>query len=163
MISGIKNYFKNFYQPRSKEERDLRFPNLPFIVHPVSIRKTGLSMDQISPKYLYQLIIKYYESLDNSNHRYEWLRCWLPVIESELDDLNKYTMENVGRVVIIQNEKAIFDFYLIYDIHIQDVETVVVNLNNELQESSYVSNTILSLSMLFSAGSLGFFLSNLFI
>jgi hypothetical protein len=163
MISGIKNYFQKFYQPRSKEERDLRFPNLPFIVHPVSIRKIGLSMEQISPRHLYNQIVKYYETLDNSNHRYEWLRCWLPVIESELDDLSKYTMENVGRVVIIQNEKAIFDFYLIYDIHIQDVETVVVNLNNELQESDYVSNTILSLSFLFSAGSLGFYLSNLFI
>jgi hypothetical protein len=162
MITRIKNYFKKFSQPLSKEERELRFPLLPFTIHPVSIRRTGLSTDQISPKYLYQLIQKYYESLDNSNHRYEWLRCWLPVIESELDDLNKYTMENVGRVIIIQNEKAIFDFYIINDINIQEVETVVVNLNNELQESSYVANTILSLSMLFSAGSLGFFLSNLF-
>lgn len=162
MISSIRNYFKKFNQPLSKEDRDIRFPILPFTTNPVSVRRTGISTDNISPKYIYQLILKYYESLDNSNHRYEWLRCWLPVIESELDDLNKYTMENVGRVVIIQNDRAIFDFYLIYDINIQDVETVVVNLNNELIESDYISNTIMSFSMLFSIGSLGYFLSNLF-
>lgn len=162
MISSIRNYFKKFNQPLSKEDRDIRFPNLPFTIHPVSVRRTGITTDQISPKYIYQLIVKYYESLDNSNHRYEWLRCWLPVIESELDDLNKYTMENVGRVVIIQNDRAIFDFYLIYDINIEDVETIIVNLNNELMESDYISNTIMSFSMLFSLGSLGYFLSNLF-
>lgn len=161
MISSIQNYFLKFNNPFSKEERNIRFPNIPFTVHPVSVRKIGLITDQISPKHLRDLIMKYYESLDHSNHRYEWLRCWFPIIESELDDLNKYTMENVGRVVIIQNERAIFDFYLIHDIHIEDVETVIVNLNNEFQESDYVSNTIISLSMIFSVGSLGYLLSNL--
>ena len=162
MISSIKNYFLKFNDPLSKEDRDIRFPNIPFTVHPVSVRKIGVTADQISPKDIHRLIVKYYESLDNSNHRYEWLRCWLPVIEGELDDLNKYTMENVGRVVIIQNERAIFDCYLIRDIYIDDVETIVVNLNNEFQESDYISNTIMSFSMLFSVGSLGYFLSNLF-
>lgn len=159
MISSIRNYF---YRLRSKQEREQRFPELPFTIHPMTMRSVGLSTDELSPKHIYEIIAKYYETLDNSNHRYEWLRCWLPIIENELNDLNKYTMENVGRIVIIQNERAVFDFYIICDIHIEDQDRVIINLDHDLHESSYVSNTILSLSMLFSAGSLGYLLSNLF-
>jgi hypothetical protein len=184
MFSSINNYFKKIYTPFHKQQeekqekqedkswfgsgirdrtlREKRFPNVSFNPNLSVVRSIYISMDELSPKYIYNLIEKYYENLDHSNHRYEWLRCWLPIIENELNDLNKYTMENVGRIVIIQNDKAIFDFYLIQDIHIQDIDTVVIDLNHDLYETDYVSNTILSLSMLFSAGSLGYFLSNLF-
>ena len=164
MISSIGTYFTQKFKSHtllSKEQRDKRFPKCDFQIHPMVVRKIGISANELSPLSICEMIEKYYHNLDPSNHRYVWLTHWLPLIQIELNVLNKYTMEDVGRIVIIQNEKVIFDFYLIYDIHIHDVETIVINLNNVIEEPSYFSKIITSISMVVSIGSLGYFLSNM--
>jgi len=158
MFSYISN---KIYQPLTKEERLKRFPLLEFHTNPVAVRKIGLSTNELSPKHLLEIIETHYKNLDPSNHRYEWLTHWLPLIRTELSELERYTMEDVGRVVIIQNEKSIFEFYIIYDIHIHDVEIVVINLDNTIDEPNILSKIIASFSMIVSIGSLGYLISNI--
>ena len=149
MFSSVGNYliekFGFHHHPLSKEEREKVFPKCTFQTNPVSTRKIGLSTNEIYPLHIYGLIEKYYDTLDNHNHRYEWMKHWLPAIKDNLVLLNQYTLSDVGRLVIIQNERVIFDFYLIYDIHIQDIEYVVINLDQYVEPSSLFSKIFTSL------------------
>lgn len=168
MFSSIKDYIisKFNHKSLSKDERQKRFPYYEFQINPTVVRRTGISTNEISPKHIYEIIQRYHESLHETNHRYEWLTYWISIIKKELDDLSNYTMEDVGRVVIIQNDKCIFDFYLIYNIHLpkisnkQDVETVVINLNHSIDEPSIFSKIITSAGMIISMGSIGYLISN---
>lgn len=153
----------------SKEQRKTRFPTNTEYKNELhgshfnmtNVRKIGLSTEILSPKHLYNIIEKYYQSLDISNQRQQWLGNWLSVIKKELYDLSKYEMEDIGRITIVQNQKAIFEFYLIKDINIQEVETVVINLDHTIDETNYVSNIFTSVAMIFSLGTVGYILSNI--
>jgi len=157
----LMDYFSRFSQPLTREERLERFPLTNFHSDPIHMRRIGISCDKISPKRIYNIIERYYYNLDRSNYRYVWLGYWLHVIKKELLELEKYTMDNVGRVVIIQNERAIFDFYIIYDINIEEVDTVVVDLNEAIDDSSYISNAFTSFGMILSVGTFGYMISNI--
>jgi hypothetical protein len=157
MISWFQNYIRKY----SKEERKKRFPSTSYQSNPIKIRKIGISNDILSPKRIYHIIETYYHGLDHYNYKHEWLKHWIHVIKNELFELEKYEMDDVGKVVIIQNEKLMFEFYIVYDINIQEVEEVVINLNDTTEETSGFSNIINSFGMILSLGTISYIISNI--
>ena len=153
MIQSIKNYFH-------KKSLDERFPERPFHTVPNATRKVGLSMDTLDPMYIYRQIENYYETLHPSSPRFLFLQKWLKLIHDELQDLSKYDLSDVGRIVITQKQVVIFDFYLIYDIHIQEIKTIVIDLDHAVERPTYYSYAIGSMTFAFSLTSIGLLLSN---
>jgi hypothetical protein len=51
---------------------------------------------------------------------------------------------------------------MIYDIHINDVETIHINLNHYEEQSSKYANVVSSLGMVSGMGVLGYILMNIF-
>jgi hypothetical protein len=152
MIATIKNYF---HRPTLEE----RFPYLSFVVIPSVTRKIGLSTHVLDPLYIYRQIETYFETLDPSCPKYEFLKKRMNLIYSELKDLSKFNLETIGRIAIVQNKVAIFDFYLIYDIHIHDIETIVINLDTAIEKPDYYSYILGTMSLAVSVSGLGLILS----
>jgi hypothetical protein len=155
MLTSIKKYFQ---KPTLQE----RFPAKTFTDYdPSTTRKVGLSTHMLYPLQLYRQVENYFESLHPSSSRYKFLKKWIKLIHSELLDLSKYDLENIGKIVIIQNDKAIFDFYLIYDIHIRDIETIVIDLDQAIERPGYYSYFLGSMTFVASLSGISFLMSNL--
>jgi hypothetical protein len=152
------------------EDRRKRFPFLVHQIQPNQTRKIGISNHQINPKHIEKIILDYYESLQINSIKYSNLKDFISIIIEELKQLDNYPMEDVERILILNNRVVLFDFYLIYDLHIHDPETIYINLdpneyNKQKSSTSIFGNTISSLATvgsLASIGSLVYFIQNLF-
>lgn len=149
-------------KPLTIEDRRNRFHLTKFTTQPTITRKIGISNDQIYPRHLEKLITEYYQSLPIHHIRYKWLNLWIKSILQELKDLERYPLDDVERVVIVYKEVVIFDFYLIYDLHIQDPETVCINLDLISEKSTSFGNLFQALGLIASIGTFAFFMPNVF-
>jgi hypothetical protein len=144
------------------EDRRNRFPKVEFNTDPSKTRKVGISNLHIIPNHIKKNIDDYYHSKNNHHIRHNWLSLWIKIIMNELDILEKYPIEDLERLVIIYKGIAIFDFYLIYDLHINDPETIYINLDSLSENSNITSNLIQSFNVLAKLGSFFFLFQNLF-
>lgn len=149
-------------KPLTIEDRRNKFRLTPFTTKQNETRKIGISNDQIHPQHLQKLISEYYLTLHIHHTRYKWLSLWIKIILQELKELEKYPLEDVERVVIIYKEVVIFDFYLIYDLHIREPETVCIHLDDCVEKSNSFSGFIQSFGLLASLGTIAMFIPNLF-
>lgn len=156
MINRIKSLI---VQPQIP--RDQRFPRCDYKTT-FHTRKTGLSTNELDPIHILDIIKKYTKTLEPESQRAKWIQYWIRGIGYELNALKKYNLEDVGRILIIQDGLVVFDFYIIYDIHINDVETIHINLNYYEEQSSSYANVVSSLGMVSGFGVLGYILMNIF-
>ncbi len=157
MFDRIKSFIVQPQMPINQ-----RFPKCEYKTT-IMTRKTGLSTNELDPNIIFDLIKRHRSTLDSSNQRAKWIDYWIRGIEYELYALKKYNLEEVGRILIIQDGLVVFDFYMIYDIHINDVETIHINLNHYEEQSSKYANVVSSLGMVSGMGVLGYILMNIFL
>jgi hypothetical protein len=101
--------------------------------------------------------------LITNSQKYTYFQNWYPAIENELKELSKYYLDDIVKLYIVQNNKILFEFYLIYDIHITDEKYVCINLDQYVAPYSYSASLINTFALLSSAGTLGVFISRLFL
>lgn len=151
------NYFFGPKRLLSKQEREKRFPICNFEKNKVVARKIGISTLKIDPYHIILLIEEYSQTLSTRNI---WLNKWENIIKNELEVLSKYNMDNVDRLLIVQNEYVVFDFYLLKDIYIDEQDMVLINLDNFTPDKpGFFSNILSSLGVAVSFGSLGYLIS----
>jgi hypothetical protein len=150
-----------FFRRRTKEWREQRYPKKTFENPPRNPARRFELEDKICSKNMGDIIEQYFKKMDESNHRYVWLKHWLPTIRHELEELNRYDLSDVKRVVMIQNDRAIFDFYVFQDIHIEEIEPLIIDLKQNMEDIDYFSGVTSMFNVIFSLGSLGYFLSNI--
>jgi hypothetical protein len=136
------------------EDRRKRFPFLDYSILPSLTRKIGLSTIYFEPKNIQKILQEQLNSLDKESVKYKILKNWMNNTQSELNDLYKYPLDDVKRILFIYNHQCIFYFYLIYDNHFDDPqETVFIDLKHSEGNSLY-TNLMSSLGILFSFSSL---------
>jgi hypothetical protein len=150
--------------PLPISEREKRFPDYDMrSIARTNLRKTGISHNEIDPLYILSLIKQYKEGLIPNSQKYTYFQNWYPAIENELKELSKYYLDDIVKLYIVQNNKILFEFYLIYDIHITDEKYVCINLDQYVAPYSYSASLINTFALLSSAGTLGVFISRLFL
>lgn len=142
---------------------EIEFPDCSGLIYGPHTRKIGLSTNEIDPLHVLQMIKDYNHTLPKESNKYEFYKDWFPAMEHFLKKLSKYPMDNVGKLLIIHNKLVIHEFYLIFDIHIDDVKTVHVNLDTYVAPYSFISSVIQTFALLSGVGTFGVFFSRLFL
>jgi hypothetical protein len=144
----------NFRKPLIEE----RFPNNSKANITPSTVKIGISRNHISTDHILSLFSA--PILENRTHL---LDKGLPIIQSEIQALSKYNLENVNQLRIISKYRVVFLFYLIYDLHLKNPQIVDIDLDQYKEPSSWYGSLMKTLASLSGISSSGiFFMSRIF-